>query len=101
MPVTLSHQGSICTVSISGRFTFQIHREFRQLSEQALDDHGCKQLDMDLSGVEYLDSSALGMLLLVKDKAAEQGKQIRLKGAGGYTLQILQTVKFDQMFDLA
>ncbi len=100
MSVTLNQQAGIGTLSISGNFTFGIHREFRRLSEQALDDPACKQLDMDLAGVQYLDSSALGMLLLAREKAAAQGKQIRLKGATGHALQILQAVKFDQMFEL-
>jgi HptB-dependent secretion and biofilm anti anti-sigma factor len=101
MPVTLSLQNGNCTLFISGKFTFDIHRQFRQYSEQALDDPDCKQLDMDLSAVEYLDSSALGMLLLVKEKAASQGKKVRLKNATGTPLQILRTVKFDELFELA
>lgn len=101
MSVTLSLLSGTGTLAISGRFTFEIHRELRKLSEQALDDPECARLDMDLSGVAYLDSSALGMLLLVKEKAAALGKSVRLKGAHGHTLQILQTVKFDSMFELA
>ncbi len=101
MPVTLNLQSGNCTVAISGKFTFDIHRQFREYSEQALDQPDCKHLDMDLSGVEYLDSSALGMLLLVRDKATALGKKVRLKGATGTTLQILQTVKFTEMFELA
>lgn len=101
MPVKLNCLSSQCTLSISGRFTFEIHRDFRKLSEQALDDPQCKQLNLDLGGVEYLDSSALGMLLLVKEKATAQNKSLRLKGAQGHTLQILQAVKFDTLFELA
>ena len=100
MPVTLKIQSGTATLAISGRFTFEIHREFRKLTEQALDDPACAQLDMDLAGVEYLDSSALGMLLLARDKAAALHKPIRLKGAKDHTLRILQVVKFDSMFEL-
>jgi HptB-dependent secretion and biofilm anti anti-sigma factor len=101
MPVTLDLQAGHCTLIITGKFTFEVHREFRQYSEQALEHPECRQLDMDLSGVEYLDSSALGMLLLVKEKAAALGKRVRLKGASGTTLQILQAVKFQEMFEFA
>ena len=101
MSVTLQLQAGTCVVSISGNFTLEIHRPFRQHSEEALDHPDCTQLDIDLSAVQYLDSSALGMLLLVKDKATTLGKRVRLKGATGNTLQILQAVKFDGMFELA
>ena len=88
MLVTLNLQAGVCTLVVSGKFTFEIHRQFRQYSEQALEHPDCKQLDMDLSGVEYLDSSALG-------------KRVHLKGAAGATLQILQAVKFEEMFEFA
>ena len=101
MPVSLSLLAGNCTLLISGKFTFDLHREFRELSEQALAHPDCRQLDMDLAGVDYLDSSALCMSLLAKDKAAALGKSIRLKGASGHTLEILQAVKFDQMFEMA
>lgn len=101
MPVSLNILAGVCTLAVSGKFTFELHREFRQFSEQALENPECKQLDMDLSGVEYLDSSALGMLLLVRDKAAGVGKPVRLKGARGTTLQILHAVKFEELFVFA
>lgn len=101
MPVSLKLQSGNCTLTLSGRFTFEIHREFRKYSEQALDNQECTRLDIGLSEVAYLDSSALGMLLLVKEKATALGKPMRLKGAHGHTLQILQAVKFDSMFELA
>ena len=101
MSVSLNTLAGVCTLAVSGKFTFELHREFRQFSEEALENPECKQLDMDLSGVEYLDSSALGMLLLVRDKAASVGKPVRLKGARGTTLQILQAVKFEELFVFA
>jgi anti-anti-sigma factor len=100
MPVSLKLQPNYCSIAISGNFTFEIHRQFREYSEQALGHPGCQRLDMDLSGVDYLDSAALGMLLLLRDKTTTLGKQVRLKGATGSTLNILRTVKFDEMFDL-
>lgn len=101
MPVSLSYQADNATLAIDGKFTFDIHRTFRQLTEQALNNPACARLDMDLSSVEYLDSSALGMLLLAREKASALNKPIRIKGARGHTLQILQVVKFDSMFELA
>lgn len=100
MPVSLQHSGDRCVLHVSGKFTFDLHRDFRQCSEQALDSSECATLEIDLTGVDYLDSSALGMLLLARDKARPQGKSICLAGARGVTLQILQTVKFDEMFEI-
>lgn len=101
MPVSLLQQDDHTTLVITGRFTFEIHREFSELTDRALSQPQCKRLDIGLAGVEYLDSSALGMLLLVKDKANTHGKPLRLVGATGSTLQILQVAKFQEMFEFA
>ena len=101
MSVQLQHDRDVCTVTILGRFTFDVNRPFRNLYSQALDHESCRQLDMDLSGVEYLDSAALGMLLLVKERADASKKKIRLCGAQGLVLSILEVARFHEVFDFA
>jgi anti-anti-sigma factor len=101
MSVSLHLQDGNATLSINGKFTFEVHRDFSELTDRALSQADCKRLDIDLAGVIYLDSSALGMLLLAKDKAHTSGKPLRLVGATGTTLQILQVAKFQGMFEFA
>jgi anti-anti-sigma factor len=57
------------TLSLSGRFDFSAHGEFRRHYEEVMKQAGVKGLDVDLGGVDYIDSSALGMLLLLKESA--------------------------------
>ena len=101
MPVSLKLQSGICTLTISGRFTFEVHREFRKYSEQALDNPECTRLDMDLSEVAYLDSSALGMLLMLRDKAKSTGKSVALISAHGAVQQVIEIANFGKLFSLA
>jgi anti-anti-sigma factor len=54
-----TNEGGKNRVSLSGRFDFNSHREFRGSYEPALADSAIREIEIDLGAVDYLDSSAL------------------------------------------
>lgn len=87
-------------IALSGRFDFNVHRDFRRASEEALEANGVRELVIDFSQVDYLDSSALGMLLLLREKADSQGKRVVLSGLHGMVKQVLDIANFGKLFEL-
>lgn len=87
-------------LALAGRFDFNAHRDFRQASESVLQDPAVKELDIDFSRVDYLDSSALGMLLLLREKTEAQGRRIVLSGVQGTVKQVLAIASFGKLFTL-
>jgi len=87
------------TVKLSGRFDFNAHREFRDAIDESLKTTE-KDVVVDLSGVDYLDSSALGMLLMLRDKTKNAGKTVSLSGASGAVKQVLDIANFNKLFPL-
>jgi len=55
---------------------------------------------VDLAGTDYLDSSALGMLLLLKEKADSESCSVRLVGFTDEIKEILVIASFDKIFTL-
>jgi anti-sigma B factor antagonist len=55
---------------------------------------------LDLSGVSFLDSTALGVLITVRRRAADRGTSIHLAGAYGTALRVLQITGLDAHLDL-
>jgi len=88
------------TLSLSGRFDFNAHRDFRDAYEALMNTSGIQALDIDLGGVDYLDSSALGMLLLVKERAAARNIRLQLSGCKGAVRQILDIANFGKLFTI-
>lgn len=86
-------------IVLAGRFDFNAHREFREAVDQALL-LTAPEIRVDLSGVDYLDSSALGMLLVLRDKAREAGKLVTLTGAHGTVRQVIDIANFGKLFTL-
>ena len=95
----LSADGQELTIAIQGRFDFGAHQAFRDAYERV--DGTPKRYQVDLQGTPYLDSSALGMLLLLRDHAGGDHAQIRLLNCNGDVRKILAISNFEQLFQIA
>ena len=95
---SVSDDKKTATIRINGRFDFSLHNEFRK----AYKDLGVKGGDyvIDLSGTEYLDSSALGMLLLLKEHAESESSRVKIVKANNEIREILNIASFDKLFAL-
>jgi len=87
------------TVQPQGRFDFSAQQAFRAAYEPTLST--AKTVVVDLSSVSYLDSSALGMLLVLKSDAEGHGGTVRLTGARNGVERILEVSNFGTLFKSA
>lgn len=97
--INVSGDNKSATLKISGRFDFSLHNEFRKAYKDINLSAG--NYVVDLSGTEYLDSSALGMLLLLKEHAESQRSTVTLSGFNDEIKEILTIASFDKIFTLA
>lgn len=86
------------TLNLSGQFDFNAYTDFKPKQNEALDTPGVKHLVLDLSRLDYLDSAALGTLLLLREKAQDRNIEIVIKGASGVVQEILEIAHFQRMF---
>ena len=100
MQTNISSREGKTTIALQGRFDFNAHREFREAVERAVRESASEIL-VDLGGVDYLDSSALGMLLVLRDKAKGAGKTVVLANARGAVRQVIDIANFGKLFTLA
>jgi HptB-dependent secretion and biofilm anti anti-sigma factor len=93
-----STDGTELTISIDGRFDFSSHQEFRKAYEDV-----AKKPDLyivDMNTTTYLDSSALGMLLLLRDYAGGDHANIRIVRCNEDVKKILTISNFEQLFEI-
>lgn len=86
-------------IDVSGRFDFGVHQQFRNATEIA--GQGIKAVEVNLARTDYLDSSALGMLLVLRDKVGENKNAILIKNIKPEVRKILEIANFDKLFTLA
>lgn len=101
MQANVSKEGVKAVIKLSGRFDFNTHRDFRGAYEPLLADAAIKTVTVDFSGVDYLDSSALGMLLMLRDKMSGGNKEIGLSGVRGNVKQVLDIANFAKLFQIS
>jgi anti-anti-sigma factor len=94
-----SEDGRELIIKINGRFDFGCHQAFRDAYEKQ--GNHAKTIIVDLKDTTYLDSSALGMLLLLRDFAGGDKSDVRLVNASSDTRKILAISNFTQLFQLA
>lgn len=100
MPFEIRGNGDTSVICLDGRFVFTSHAGFREAYEQVLARHETRVIQLDMDKVEYLDSSALGMMLLLKDKSEAMGKNIQIRRATGVARQVLEVANFHKIFDM-
>ena len=100
MPIHTHRGEDGCTliIDIEGRFDFSTHQAFRNAYEH--EGNGIDNFVVDLSRTTYLDSSALGMLLLLRDFAGGDSAQIQLKNCNNDVRRILTISNFEQLFSI-
>lgn len=95
---TSSGAGGQLTIKIQGRFDFSVHQDFKNAYESL--DNKSNKFEVDMSGTSYLDSSALGMLLLLRDYAGGDNSSISITNSSVDIKKILTISNFEQLFTI-
>lgn len=91
-------EGDLVTIRINGHFGFPVYRQFREAYEPA---GPARQYVVDLQATDYMDSSALGMLLVLRERAGGERAQIRIVNCKPEIRRILDIARFGQLFQIA
>jgi anti-anti-sigma factor len=93
-------EGKVGRLILVGQFDFNMHKDFRLASQELLDHTGVDEILVDFDQVPFLDSSALGMLLLLKERSALQKKTLALVNCHDTVQQVLEIACFNKMFTI-
>lgn len=100
MQINVDTTGNTVTIYLNGRFNFDSHREFRNAYDPHLGNGAVSNIEIDLSNVEYLDSSALGMLLMLRERSQAANKKLALSRPSQNVAQILDIANFAKLFEI-
>lgn len=100
MPIqaNMSADGQVLTIKVSGRFDFGAHQDFREAYERGGLSPQCYVVD--LHDTDYIDSSALGMLLLLRDHAGGDMADIHIAHCNADVRKVLSISNFEQLFTI-
>lgn len=100
MDIKVTTAGSTATIHMNGRFDFAVHRPFKAAYDPLLPQSGVTTIEINLADVAYMDSSALGMLLLLHERAQANNKEVVLCQPNSTVSQILDIANFGKLLTI-
>ncbi len=99
MTIENRRYGEILEVALRHRLTTADHAAFRNILSR-VKENGIKALVLDLSDLDWIDSSGLGSLILAKEAAGKAGAKLELRSPKGLVKELLELGRFDKMLNV-
>jgi len=95
---TESDDGKQVTIHVTGRFDFAAHQDFARVYKQY--PKGERAFVVDLEQADYMDSSAMGMLLQLREYSDRAAGGVSLANGNEGIKEILRIANFDKLFNV-
>ena len=86
-------------IVLKNKFTFQDNKIFAPILEDVAKSI-YKTVTIDLKNAEFIDSAALGILLLTRDKCEKSFSKLVIKNPTGQVKQMFDISRFNDLFDI-
>ncbi len=96
--VSLSKENNQLMLRIEERFDFSLHQAFRDAYINVTTNN--TEFILDLSSTSYMDSSALGMILLLKDHAELLSGTVVIRKPSDTVNKILEIAQFHRLLKI-
>jgi HptB-dependent secretion and biofilm anti anti-sigma factor len=101
MLYAINRSGTEAIISLEGRLTYKDADSFSRMLAEALLAEMNGKVTFDLAGLEYLDSTGLGMLLVADADLRKQGARLKLAAASGQVARLLQKTRMDEVIGIS
>lgn len=98
MEIRSTEEDGITLVFLAGRFDELATREAERAFQTILDKRAQRVL-LDLSGVDYVSSSALRVLLMMHRGVARHAGSLRLCGLTPFVAEVFETSNLNRVFE--
>jgi anti-anti-sigma factor len=96
LTTTMSPDGRELTISIPSRLDFGLHAEFCAAFSKGKKAE--TRYTLDFAATQYLDSSGIGMLLILREHAGGDKATITIRNCRPAIVKILTAVNFQRLF---
>ena len=100
MPITLHNQPGALTVTLSGEVDHHGARTMMNQLEEAISAHLPGQLILDLSGVTFMDSSGIALLLRTHRRITQLGGTLRVTNIPTQPRKVLDAAGVGRLISL-
>lgn len=91
--------GKELKIDLRGKFTFADNKVFSEILDEIANSN-FDDVVIDLGEVEFIDSAALGILLLARDKCVKSATNLELRNPRGQVKQMFDISRFNDLFQI-
>jgi anti-anti-sigma factor len=87
-------------IRLEGELVMETLHDLRNETNLFLGDNEYENIDIDMSGVPFMDSSGIGFLIGMQKHATELGKKVRLLQPSLPISKLFAMLKLDEFFEI-
>lgn len=100
MALKNTRQGSSLIVHLSGELDHHSAARVRQEMDRLLQDAAIKELILDLKGLEFMDSSGIGLLMGRYRTLSKRGGRMRVRNLDGQVKRVFRASGLYRIIDM-
>lgn len=100
MAINVEVMGSKARLKVSAPFDSKSYPDFKKSYEPLIGDRMLQLIEVDISTLDYVDSGALGMLVLLNERAKNANKTMTLVSVPGNVADVLKIANVDKLFSI-
>jgi len=98
MSYKVTEDGNIATVHLDGEIDMDVTEKAKEVIFPHID--AGKEVHLNLSNVQYMDSSGISVLIESHQKALEKGTKLIVKDVSKSVLKVIMMAKLEQILNL-
>ena len=98
MSYKVSEEGNVATVHLDGEIDMDVTEKAKEVIFPHID--AGKEVHLNLSQVQYMDSSGISVLIESHQKAIEKGTKMIVKDVSKSVLKVIMMAKLEQILNL-
>ena len=98
MSYKVSEEGNVATVHLDGEIGMDVTEKAKEVIFPHID--AGKEVHLNLSNVQYMDSSGISVLIESHQKALEKNTKVIIKEVSKSVLKVIMMAKLEQILNL-
>ena len=98
MSYKVTEDGNIATVHLDGEIDMDVTEKAKEVIFPHID--AAKEVHLNLSNVQYMDSSGISVLIESHQKALEKNTKVIIKDVSKSVLKVIMMAKLEQILNL-
>ena len=98
MSYKVNEEGNIATVHLDGEIDMDVTEKAKEVIFPHID--AGKEVHLNLSNVQYMDSSGISVLIESHQKALEKNTKVVIKDVSKSVLKVIMMAKLEQILNL-